>query len=77
MVRLSFSCLCFIASPPFPSSTAHYCFAKNNSLSAQPLVSQGVYFNPAGTAEILLAAKPVNNPEAVTPLRNEGKSALQ
>lgn len=50
---------------------------QNNSLHAQPLVSQVIYFNAAGTAEILLATKPVKSSASVTPVRNEGRAALQ
>lgn len=63
--------------PPLPRVALPVIALQNNSLGAQPLVSQGIYFNPAGTAEILLVAKPVKNSEAVIPLRHEGKSALQ
>lgn len=66
---------CFIV-PPLPQAKLPVIALQNNSLSTQPLVSQGVYFNPAETAEILLPAKLLKNSEAITPLRNEGKICI-
>lgn len=45
--------------------------------STQALVSQGIYFNPAGIAETLLDAKPVWRTLCLLHLEEEGKSALQ
>jgi len=64
-------------SPPLPRVMLPITALQNNPLGAQPLVSQGGYVHPAGTAETLLAAKPAKSSQAATPLRNEGNSALQ
>lgn len=77
MVCQSFSRLHFRVSPAFPCEVLPIIALQNNSPSTRPLVSQGVYFNPAGRAEMLLSTKPVKSSEAVTPLRSEEKSALQ
>lgn len=78
MHSLSQLLLSVLYSPP-PRPPEQHCLLLlcKITLSTRPLVSPGLYFTPTGTAETLLAGKPVKNSEAVTLWRNEEKSALQ